>query len=455
MTYDEFKLIYEDLMSNNKFDINNLIYEASKKWTLKDELLSIWPFVQEKFDQGFYDFFGNNKPGEPQYDPNSINSQLINAGTDKPGYIIKINLNDDYAKKLIDPMYEALENKKSYNNPLAPFIDKLRQSKKLNLLLEFYMYIKKPENKDAYDNKYDYQKSLVIEKNTVSGWEGMGFINFDLAAFGGPDRNKSKLKICKIDVSLSTNKSMMSKLSDLNSKYSNHVPDTKESLRLLGSAIGSLGKKISSIGSKKQNKVKAKFKLGSGLSNNRNVDVNISWENYKIENSEDLTLDNYKDGVNKQLQFIPTADHKILQKAIGKNWKTNIIFDKNKLTNDGHLPASFQDSDHWNPISGSIKYGTPISNSDNKIAGTFEMKITDEIYKIYHVLLNISDWKKNNYDPTFLIGKNSIQPIIFVEIKQKPNKVLTKYKMKFSQFKDNDEQAYDYVKNVVKSINKI
>ena len=329
MTYDEFKLIYEDLMSNNKFDINNLIYEASKKWTLKDELLSIWPFVQEKFDQGFYDFFGNNKPGEPQYDPNSINSQLINAGTDKPGYIIKINLNDDYAKKLIDPMYEALENKKSYNNPLAPFIDKLRQSKKLNLLLEFYMYIKKPENKDAYDNKYDYQKSLVIEKNTVSGWEGMGFINFDLAAFGGPDRNKSKLKICKIDVSLSTNKSMMSKLSDLNSKYSNHVPDTKESLRLLGSAIGSLGKKISSIGSKKQNKVKAKFKLGSGLSNNRNVDVNISWENYKIENSEDLTLDNYKDGVNKQLQFIPTADHKILQKAIGKNWKTNIIFDKN------------------------------------------------------------------------------------------------------------------------------
>ena len=55
-----------------------------------------------------------------------------------------------------------------------------------------------------------------------------------------------------------------------------------------------------------------------------NNDLETVTELYKNNNekelslylsSEDLTLDNYKDGVNKQLQFIPTADHKILQKA--------------------------------------------------------------------------------------------------------------------------------------------
>ena len=58
MTYDDFKIIYEDIMSEEKIDINYLICESSDNWTLKDELLSIWPMVQEKFDQGFYDFFG-------------------------------------------------------------------------------------------------------------------------------------------------------------------------------------------------------------------------------------------------------------------------------------------------------------------------------------------------------------------------------------------------------------
>ena len=454
MTYDDFKIIYEDIMSNDKIDINYLICESSDNWTLKDELLSVWPIVQEKFDQGFYDFFGGNKPGEPQYDPDDPSINLINIGTDQPGYIIKLKLNNEYAKKLIDPMYEALENKRSYNNPLGPFIDKLKQLDKPNLLLEFYMYVKKPENKEAYDNKYDYKESLKVEKHTISGWSGTGFINFDLAAIGGPDRSKSKLKICKIDVSLSTAESLAKKIAKLNK--TRNVPDTRESLEMVGAALSNLGKKLSSIGTKKPTKVKSSFKLGSGLSNTREVYVNISWENYKIENSDELTLDNYRGGINNQIQFIPTADHKNLQKALGKDWKALIIFDRNKLSNDGQLSSSFQDSDHWNPvIAGKIQYGTLITDKDNNVAGTFEMKITDSVYKIYHIYINLKNWKNHNFNSSYLLDSNSSLPVVSVEIKKKPNTLLSKYKMSYRDFKDNDEQAYNYVKNVVKSINKI
>ena len=50
MNYDEFKIIYEDIMSENTFE--NLICEAVE-WTLKEEIIAIWPMIQTKIDRGF------------------------------------------------------------------------------------------------------------------------------------------------------------------------------------------------------------------------------------------------------------------------------------------------------------------------------------------------------------------------------------------------------------------
>ena len=154
MNFDEFKIIYEDIMSENGLD--NLIFEATQ-WTLKEEIIAIWPMIQNKIDKGFSDLFGNGLPGEPEYDPTSLSANVLDAGSDKPGYLVKLNIVDDYARTLIVPFYKAMQIKRSYNNPLGSYVEKLLQQKELNMYFEFYMYVKKGKEGD-YDNKYDYSK---------------------------------------------------------------------------------------------------------------------------------------------------------------------------------------------------------------------------------------------------------------------------------------------------------
>ena len=130
MNFDEFKIIYEDIMSENGLD--NLIFEATQ-WTLKEEIIAIWPMIQNKIDKGFSDLFGNGLPGEPEYDPTSLSANALDAGSDKPGYLVKLNIMDDYARTLIVPFYKAMQIKRSYNNPLGSYVEKLLQQKELNM----------------------------------------------------------------------------------------------------------------------------------------------------------------------------------------------------------------------------------------------------------------------------------------------------------------------------------
>lgn len=451
MNFDEFKIIYEDIMSENGLD--NLIFEATQ-WTLKEEIIAIWPMIQNKIDKGFSDLFGNGLPGEPEYDPTSLSANALDAGSDKPGYLVKLNIMDDYARTLIIPFYKAMQIKRSYNNPLGSYVEKLLQQKELNMYFEFYMYVKKGKEGD-YDNKYDYSKSQKVEKHTISGWEGYGFVNFDLESVGGPKRNVSKLKICNIDVTLTNKQSLLSKLAEFNRK-GNHVWSQQEVFSAIGGAIRKGFHKLAT--GRKKDKVKANFKFGSGLSNSRDVVINITWENYKLDSNETLTLDNYRDAEDNTSDIPKNAqiNGSSLTKLIGKDWAKRIKFDKNRVDPQDQLRASLKDTESWAPVeNGKPKYGEIVHDSDPHIVGKFEMKVSDKIYKIYEIFINTEDYKKSpNKESIYLWEKNSKKPIIRVTLKStnNPNKSLLEYAMPIDEFENIDKKAYSYVKNVISNI---
>ena len=451
MNFDEFKIIYEDIMSENGLD--NLIFEATQ-WTLKEEIIAIWPMIQNKIDKGFSDFFGNGLPGEPEYDQNSLTAIPLDAGSDRPGYLVRLKIMDNYAKTLIIPFYKALQIKRSYNNPLDSYVKKLLQQKELNMFFEFYMYVKKAKDGD-YDKKYDYSKTQKVEKHTVSGWSGSGFVNFDLESVGGPKRNVSKIKICSIDVTLTNKQHFLSRLAEFNRK-ANHVWSQQEVFSAIGGAIRKGFHALATKG--KTDKVKANFKFGSGLSNNRNIIIDINWDNYKLDSNETLTLDNYKD-VEDNTSDIPknaSINGALLTKVIGKDWAKKIKFDQNRIDPQDQLRTSLKDVESWAPIrNGKPKYGEVVHDSDSHIVGKFKMKVMDKIYKIYGIFINIEDYKKSpNKESIYLWEKNSKKPIIRVILKStdNPNKSLLNYKMSIDEFENIDKKAYSYVKNVISNI---
>lgn len=451
MDYDKFKLIYEDIMSDTYNIQDDIICEEKKPWTLKDDLLAIWPLIQEKFDSTFSDFFGNKLPGEPEYDPDSVNVTGINIGSDNPGYIVRLKIDDLYAKTLIKPFYKALQIKRSFNNPLAPYVDKLMRKKKLNMMFEFFMYVKQAKAED-YDAKYDYKKTEKIEKHTISGWDGTGFVNFDLESLGGPRRNSSKLKICSLEVSFKNYQSLLSKLAEMNRK--NHVWSQDEVFGAIGSVIRKGFHKLATSG--KKNKVKAKFKFGSGLSNTRDVNIKITMENYKIDESETLTLDTYKSEEDNAIsEFKPQIiNEPKLRSEIGNDWKKQIAFRKDKLDRQYQLSASLKDSDHWIPVVNNKEdEGRTITDNDSNMVGKFEMEINNDVSKIYNVFINLEDWKKNQKDSSFLWQKNSVKPIIRVNIKSRTTKNdLLSYKLTIDELKKYDNKAYDYIKSVINTL---
>ncbi len=488
MKFDEFKIVYEDIMSNvNHEDLMKIICEAS--WSLKDEIISLWPLIQPRFDSGFSDLFGNGLPGDPDYDASSLTATPMDGGSNKPGFILKLNISDNYAKTLIIPFYKALQIKNPSNNPLGPFAKKMLKQKKLNMYFEFFMHVKNAKDGD-YDQKYDYEKSQKVEKHTVSGWEGTGFINFDVESLGGPGRNNSKIKLCSIDITLTNRQSLMSKLAEFN-RNNDHVWSQKEVFSFFGNMIRKGANKLAAKG--KTDKVKAKFKLGSGLSNTRDVKTNINWENYKIASSETLTLDNYKEGqdaempdstdnksketaINKskekdnasevitnneeetnEIVGIPNRvelNNDLLSKVIGKDWKNLIKFDKSKIEPQDQLKSDLKDSESWAPVkNGKPVFGDMVSDSDSYICGKFEMKVTENIYKIYEVYISTDAYHKSQNKKECLWENNNKKPFVKVILKSTklPKNLLT-YKITANEFENIDNDAYNYVKDALDNI---
>lgn len=488
MNFDEFKIVYEDIMSNvNHEDIMKIICESS--WSLKDEIISLWPLIQPRFDAGFSDLFGNGLPGDPEYDPSSLTASPLSTGSSKPGFVLRLNIDENYAKTLVTPFYKALQIRNPDHNPIGNYAKRMLEQKKLNMYFEFFMYVKNAKDGD-YDQKYDYQKTQNVEKHTVSGWEGTGFINFDVESLGGPGRDASKIKLCSIDITLTNKQSLMSKLAEFN-RNNDHIWSQKEVFSFFGNMIRKGANKLATKG--KTDKVKAKFKLGSGLSNSRDVKTNISWENYKIASSETLTLDNYNE---KQKNEMPDSkdnksdkdaiinkddssevitnnseestesigipsrvniNDKLLTKAIGKDWKKLIKFDKSKIDPADQLKSNLKDGESWAPVkNGKPVFGDIVSDSDPYICGKFEMKITDSTYKIYEVFISMDAYHKSQNKKEYLWENNNKKPFIKVILKstKAPDKNLLEYKLTANEFEKIDKDAYLYVKDALDGINK-
>lgn len=148
---------------------------------------------------------------------------------------------------------------------------------------------------------------------------------------------------------------------------------------------------------------------------------------------------------------------KLLTKAIGKDWKKLIKFDKSKIDPADQLKSNLKDGESWAPVkNGKPVFGDIVSDSDPYICGKFEMKITDSTYKIYEVFISMDAYHKSQNKKEYLWENNNKKPFIKVILKstKAPDKNLLAYKLTANEFEKIDKDAYLYVKDALDGINK-
>lgn len=206
----KFDLLYEEIQAQliSEGLLNHIIHKNSK-WTFTEECSAIIPTVVNKIKLAFNMFrAGELKLEKPQ------TLQLIDVGTQNPGFRFSSKIEKGYALKLINYLGKLSvdTNIKKLNNKYRFLTDT-----KAN---ELYLVLKLYAEKSSNDVDLAKIKTEKIEKFKITDWKGKLYLNF----FNNDDKKNigiSEDNGVKVEVSYERKNNIIDKTTDFLNKLSN------------------------------------------------------------------------------------------------------------------------------------------------------------------------------------------------------------------------------------------